>query len=76
MQALTPSDVVSLWAGSKKYININGKRFSTWQENGQLCFLWGNKEIDLPISIFNEGDKDFIPELCRIISLIFWWPER
>lgn len=67
---------MSVWTGEKKYININGKRFSSWQEQGMFCFKWGKEEIDLSIGIFNVQDKEFLSELCRIVSLIFFWPEK
>lgn len=75
MKPLLPKDLISVWTGEKKYINLNGKRFTSWQENGMLCFQWGKTEIDIKHSVFNVSDEDFLKELCRIVSLIFFWPE-
>lgn len=74
LQQLTPADIISVWTGEKKYININGKRFSSWQEKGQLCFLWGKNRVEIALSIFREGDCKYLTELCRIIGLIYWGP--
>ena len=76
MQPLLPNQLISLWDGEKKYIIINGKRFSSWQEQGMLCFKWGDTEIDLDFDIFWEQSPKFFEELCRIVSLIFFWPEK
>lgn len=77
MKALYTKELVSLWSGSKKFININGHRLFAWQEeDGLLFFRWDKKCFALKAEAFRTDAPCFIEEVCRIVSLIFWWPEK
>lgn len=71
MESITPSQLVSLWSGEKKFVVINGKRFRCCVANNEYQFKYGDDVFSLPAGAFNQESEEFLPTLAKIVSLVF-----